>query len=105
YVPNSGRFSVYVLASNRLRVFDAVSPRRKLATSKPVALFTEQPAGWPAQFDVMLLLKAKTPVIESALRTSRERRLRGPPDWICCLPCVHVTLSKNEKSFWLVMSG
>ncbi len=31
----------------------------KLATSKPVALLTVQPAGWPAQFDVMLLLKLK----------------------------------------------
>ncbi len=42
-------------------------PSMKLATSKPVAPLTEQPAGWPAQFDVMLLLKLKTPVIVSAI--------------------------------------
>ena len=77
----------------------------KLATSKPVALLTVQPAGWPAQFDVMLLLKLKTPVIESALRISRERRVRLPPLLTVCLPLIQVTLSKIWKSFWLVMSG
>ena len=51
----------------------------KLATSKPVLLFTVQPAGWPAQFDVMLLLKLKLPTIVSALRISRDRSVRLPP--------------------------
>jgi len=39
----------------------------KLATSNPVALLIEQPAGWPAQFDVWLLLKPKFPTMVSAL--------------------------------------
>ncbi len=78
----------------------------KLATSKPVALFTAHPAAvWPAQFDVMLLLKLKTPTIVSALRISRDRRVRLPPVLTVCLPLTQVTLSKIWKSFWLVMSG
>src|SRR5262249_42035872 len=77
----------------------------KLATSKPVALFTEHPAGCPAQFDVMLLLKLKTPVMVSALRISRDRNVRLPPLLIVCFPLTQVTLSKIAKSFWLVMSG
>ena len=77
----------------------------KLATSKPVVLLTVQPAGWPAQFEVMLLLKSKMPVIVSALRISRDRRVRLPPLLIVCLPLIQVTLSKIWKSFWLVMSG
>ena len=51
----------------------------KLATSKPVALLTVQPAGWPAQFDVRLLLKLKLPTMVSAFRISRERSVRLPP--------------------------
>ena len=69
-------------------------PSMKLATSKPVEPLTEQPAGWPAQFDVMLLLKLKTPVIVSGLRISRERSVRLPPLLIVCLPLIQVTLSK-----------
>src|SRR5262245_36487539 len=77
----------------------------KLATSKPVLLLTVHHAGWPAQFDVMLLLKLNCPTIVSALRISRERRIRLPPILIVCLPCVQVRLSANEKSFWFVISG
>ena len=77
----------------------------KLATSKPVALLTVQPAGWPAQFDVMLLLKLKLPTMVSALRISRDRSVRLPPAFSVCLPVLRVTLSKIWKSFWLVMSG
>ena len=78
----------------------------KLATSKPVALLTAQPAAvWPAQFDVMLLLKLKTPVIVSALRISRDRSVMLPPPFTVCLPLTQVTLSKIWKSFWFVMSG
>ena len=53
----------------------------------------------------MLLLKLKMPVIESALRISRERKVMLPPLFTVCLPLIHVTLSKIWKSFWLVMSG
>src|SRR5262249_2974092 len=63
------------------------------------------PAACPAQFDVMLLLKLKTPTIESALRISRDRSSRLPPILIVCLPRLQVTLSSSEKSFWLVISG
>jgi len=42
----------------------------KLATSNPVLLLTVQPAAWPAQLDVMLLLKLKLPTIVSAFRES-----------------------------------
>src|SRR5262245_53291624 len=77
----------------------------KLATSKPVEPLTVQPAAWPAQFDVMLLLKLKTPVIVSAFRISRERNVMLPPLLIVCLLLTQVTLSKIAKSFWLVMSG
>ena len=80
-------------------------PSMKLATSNPVALLTAQPAVWPAQFEVMLLLKLKTPVIVSALRISRDRSVRLPPLFTVCLPLTQVTLSKIWKSFWLVMSG
>ena len=58
----------------------------KLATSNPVALLTVQPAGCPAQFDVMLLLKLKLPTMVSALRISRERSVRLPPAFSVCLP-------------------
>jgi hypothetical protein len=51
----------------------------KLATSKPVLLFTVQPGPCPAQFDVMLLLKLNCPTIVSAFRISRERSVRLPP--------------------------
>src|SRR6476661_7721908 len=105
YVEISGRFSVYVPASNRLRFFVLTRPSMKLATSNPVALLTEQPAPWPAQFDVMLLLNAKFPTIVSAFRISRDRNVRLPPALRVCLPLVDVTLSKIWKSFWLVMSG
>ena len=77
----------------------------KLATSKPVALLIVQPAGRPAQFDVMLLLKLKLPTIVSAFRISRDRSVRLPPLLSVCLPLIQVTLSKIWKSFWLVMSG
>ena len=58
----------------------------KLATSKPVSLLTVHPAGCPAQLDVMLLLKLKLPTIVSALRISRDRSVRLPPDLTVCLP-------------------
>src|SRR5262245_22406866 len=77
----------------------------KLATSKPVEVLTVQPAGCPAQFDVMLLLKLNTPVIVSGLRISRERNVMLPPLLIVCFPLTQVTLSKIAMSFWLVMSG
>ena len=77
----------------------------KLATSKPVLLLTVQPAGCPAQLDVMLLLKLKLPTIVSAFRISRERSVRLPPVRTVCLPLIQVTLLKIWKSFWLVMSG
>ena len=77
----------------------------KLDTSKPVVLSTAQPAGCPAQLDVMLLLKLKLPTIESAFRISRDRNVRLPPDLTVCRPLIQVTLSKIWKSFWLVMSG
>ena len=52
------------------------NPSMRLATSKPVELFTVQPAGWPAQFDVMLLLKLKTPCdrvgVENLARSKRD---------------------------------
>ena len=66
-------------ASNRSRFFAFTRPSMKLATSNPVALFTVHPAGWPAQFDVMLLLKLKLPTIVSALRISRDRSVMLPP--------------------------
>ena len=68
-------------------------------------MLTVHPAGCPAQFDVMLLLKLKTPTMVSALRISRDRRVRLPPLLTVCLPLSQVTLSKIWKSFWLVMSG
>src|SRR4051812_12161319 len=77
----------------------------KLATSNPVPLLTEQPAGWPAQFDVMLLLKLKFPTIVSAFRISRDLSVRLPPVLTVCFPFSHVTLSKSWMSFWFVMSG
>src|SRR3954452_6382523 len=77
----------------------------KLATSNPVPVLTVQPAGCPAQFEVMLLLKLKTPVIVSGLRISRDRKVMLPPLLIVCFPLIEVTLSKIWKSFWLVMSG
>ena len=41
----------------------------------------------------------------SAFRISRDRWVKLPPTFIVCLPATRVTLSKNWKSFWLVMSG
>src|SRR4051812_41406726 len=77
----------------------------KLATSNPIEVLTLQPAGCPAQFDVMLLLKLNTPVIVSGLRISRDRNVMLPPLRIVCFPLIEVMLSKIWKSFWLVMSG
>ena len=105
YRPYSGRFSVYVVATNRLRVFELVRPSRKLATSKPVAELTVQPEVTPAQFDVGLLLKPKFPTIVSAFRISRERKVTLPPALKVSLPVTLVTLSKNCRSFWFVISG
>ncbi len=59
----------------------------------------------PVQFDVLLLSKPKMPVIESAFRISRDLSVRLPPALSVCLPLSHVTLSKNWKSFWFVISG
>ncbi len=84
---------------------EAANPSRKLATSKPVFAWMVQPLARPAQFDVWLLLNAKLPTMLSAFRISRDRRVRLPPILTVCRPFSHVTLSKNWKSFWLVMSG
>ena len=59
----------------------------------------------PEQFDVRFWLKSNRPTIVSALRISRERSVRLPPAFIVCLPATRVTLSKNWKSFWFVISG
>src|SRR5258708_31866664 len=59
----------------------------------------------PAQFGVEFWLKSNRPTIVSAFRISRERFVMLPPSFIVCLPATRVTLSKNWKSFWLVISG
>ena len=53
----------------------------------------------------MLLLNLKMPMIVSALRISRDRKVRLPPPLNVCLPLIQVTLSKIWKSFWFVISG
>ena len=68
-------------------------------------LLSTQVDGWPAQFDVWLLLNWNCPTGLSALRISRDRNVRLPPVLIVWLPLIHVTLSKIWKSFWFVMSG
>jgi hypothetical protein len=80
-------------------------PSRKLATSSPVLALMVQPLASPAQLEVWLLVNAKLPTMVSALRISRERSVRLPPTLTVCLPFSQVTLSKNWKSFWLVISG
>ena len=77
----------------------------KLATSKPVAVLMVQPLARPAQFDVWLLLNPKLPTMVSAFRISRERSVTLPPAFSVCRPFSQVTLSKNCRSFWLVISG
>ena len=41
----------------------------------------------------------------SALRISRERSVRLPPDFHVWRPLIQVTLSNIWKSFWFVISG
>ena len=62
-------------------------------------------AAWPAQFEVWLLLNPKLPTMVSAFRISRERSVTLPPAFSVWRPFSQVTLSKNWKSFWLVISG
>src|SRR5918993_3462451 len=64
-----------------------------------------QPLARPAQLDVWLFVNPKLPTMVSALRISRDRRVTLPPILTVCLPFSQVTLSKNWKSFWLVISG
>ena len=96
---------MYVPALNSARLFRTAVPSRKLATSNPVFAIGVQLPVAPVQLDVWLPLKKNWPVIESALRISRDRSVRLPPAFKVWRPITRVTLSKTWKSFWFVMSG
>ena len=89
----------------RLRIFWKAWPSRKLATSKPVLASSVQVLGWPAQFEVWLLLNWNCPTMLSAFRISRDRSVRLPPVFSVWRPLIQVTLSKIWKSFWFVIRG
>ena len=54
-------------------------PRRKLATSRPVLALIVHPLEMPAQFEVWFWLKKNAPIMLSAFRTSRLRKITLPP--------------------------